>query len=511
MRTWLVVAVTSACAAGTSVADVAHEAQPANSAPIHSAALSLAPGEVVELAPGPRGVYGARIATPRGDEQFIIVVGSTSFAPGQGSFDYELSLAEAGNGGPARVLTGCSLDSGSWRDAELASEPAPRGPAPELSSTRTFNVPTPTGNVDVSARLLAIGEHSAIWADSAHAASLDAAFVSQFLDEFERVILPRSRQIFGTEPDIDGNGRIQLVFSPLTRERGVAFFTGCDLEPLPGCTGSNVGEYLYLTTPDAIDPPYNTPNAIKEILTHELAHLLHFNRKVLRNDLETWVDGLFLSEGIGALAQDVVGYQAGNLYVTKAGLDGIGDFSLAGVFDVGRREERVDGVMRGGAYLFARYVYDRAGGDAVSGVEVQNRGGPALWRALLEAREPVGVALSTVAGSAEDLAMDFYSALAFGGREHVGGAVPRNPCFSFLATEKDPVTQKQRGTSPFASFHGMRMTGPALGSARAPDGKLRAGGVEYLAIEAAEAGGELGFELRADSPARARVRIGRWK
>src|SRR6185436_3714989 len=116
-------------------------------------------------------------------------------------------------------------------------------------------------------------------------------------DDFERVSLPRARQVFGTEPDLDHDGRIQLVFTRLTRENGVAFFSSCDLaEQLEGCQGSNHGEYLYLTPPDAIKPPYNTPSAIKEILAHEVAHLLHFQRKVLRNQLTSWEDGAYLCE-----------------------------------------------------------------------------------------------------------------------------------------------------------------------------------------------------------------------
>ena len=61
---------------------------------------------------------------------------------------------------------------------------------------------------------------------------LDAARVqplAKFRSDFEDIIMPRARQVFGTEPDVDANGRIALVFSRLTREQGVAFFNACDL------------------------------------------------------------------------------------------------------------------------------------------------------------------------------------------------------------------------------------------------------------------------------------------
>jgi hypothetical protein len=375
---------------------------------------------------------------------------------------------------------------------------------------RNVAIVTPRGVQAIQARVVSAGQHATIWADTTHPTTLDAAFTAQFLEDFERIILPRARQIFGTESDLDQDGRIQLVFSSLTAERGVAFFTGCDLVEFEGCSASNAGEYLYLTPPDAIAPPYNTPNAIKEILTHELGHLLHFNRKVLRNGLSDWQDGVFLAEGIGALAQDVTGYQAGNLYVTQAGLQGIDRFSLGAVFDARHAEDRVEGALRGGAYLFVRYLYDRAGGDEALGLDIHSRGGPALWRALMEAREPIGRALYELTSARPDaLVMDFFSALALSGRDQVGGAAPTNSCFAFLPTVKDPVTGKQRGADPFASFHGSRMTGPATGSAAAPDGVLRAGGVDYLELAARAGAPQVAFELEVDPAAMARLRVAR--
>jgi hypothetical protein len=44
-----------------------------------------------------------------------------------------------------------------------------------------------------------------------------------------------------------------------------------------------------------------------------------------------------------------------------------------------------------------------------------------------------------------------------------------------------------------------------------PDGKLRAGGVQYLALDASSAARELSFTLWADPESVPRVRIGRWK
>jgi len=490
-------------------------------------ALALAPGEAAELTVTADGHLGERLATPAGNERFALILASTRFAVGAPASPYTLGFALAPRTGPSRSLDACSVPADRFSKAPLPIDPPPNGPAPPAHATRRIEVPTHDGTTAIEARALSVGEHAVIWADTTNPTTLDQAFVAQFRDDFEHVILPRARQIFGTEPDLDQDGRIQLVFTRLTHERGVAFFSACDLfEKSPACPASNHGEYLYLTPPDAIAPPYNTPNAIKEILAHEVAHLLHFQRKVLRNHLASWEDGLYLSEGIGALAQDVIGFQAGNLYVTQAALGSIDQFSFSDMLLGGQPDHSREGALRGGSYLFIRYLYDRAGGDAASGIEIENRGGPALLRALLDAPAWVSEVLPAVSGAtASDLALDFYTALALSNREdspETGAVAAANPCFRFLPTALDPITKKQRGANVFARFHGAQMQGPHLLEARPTPtngspaelnaelkAELRAGGVAYLAFDATVGAPELPITLQLDPNATPRVRIAR--
>jgi hypothetical protein len=482
--------------------------------PSSEQALRLAVGEVAELQLAAAGGAAERLATPTGQEQFVLILGSTQLEAGAGSFEYSLRLERGVSPGRARVVQTCALPGTLAPPAALHDEPPASGRAPAEGSTRVLELPTLAGASRVTVRAVSVGTHAVVWVDTTHPTRLDRQFAEQFRDDFERVILPRARQVFGAEPDLDGDGRIQLVFSPLTHERSVAFFTGCDLAELKGCAASNHGEYLYLTPPESIAAPYNTPNAIKEILTHELSHLLHFNRKVLHNHLQAWPDSVYMIEGVGGLAQDITGYQAGNLYVTQAGLAGVDNFSLSGVFsDEGQQSPVQDGVMRGLSYLFARYLYDRAGGDAVDGIQIQDRGGPALLRALIDAPDSMLSGLREITRhSSADIAMDFFTALAMSNRELSGGAAPLNPCFAYLPTRVDPVTGKQRGADLFADFHGMQMTGPHVVDAVSVDrGELRSGGVEYLKLAATPGQSELAFALHVPAEALARVRVGRWR
>ncbi len=496
----------------TDAADVVTDAPP------DVTPFALEPGAVAEVPLGADGTAAVRLATPTGTEQFVVVLGSTVVDGAVDALAYTVSTTAPGALVTPATLSACSLTPDRWRAMNLPPETPPSGTGPTVGTMRSITMDTSTGVATLMAQAVAVGPRAVVWADMTptHLANLDPAFVTQFLADFENTILARERAIFGMESDLDGDGRIHLVFSPLTYRTAVAYFTGCDLVPTTrGCRTSNHGEFLYLTPPASIPPPYNTVNAIKEILAHECSHLIHFNRKVLRNHLTTdWPDNAYMIEGVGGFGQDVIGYQAGNLYVTKAGLDGVNDFSFAdvipnnGIYDTTR-----DGLLRGGSYLWVRWLYDRAGGDQVeTDGTITNRGGPSLIRTLIDAPTSMTAALPTAAVAnvpIGDLVMDFYTTLAMSNRDAAGGVAPTNSCFAYLPTVRDPVSMNQRGCSVFASFHGMMMNGPAVQPADAADGTLTTGGVEYIAVDAVAGQATRDIAVTVPTTGGVRVRIGR--
>lgn len=496
------------------------QAEPAKKLAPKSEPISIEPGEVVELT-GDAGSFSAALAAPSGSERFVVVLGSGRLDEGGAdrpdSYRYRFIEPAAGTPSAAKKAT-CAVTGERWRASAKAAVRADEGPpkraaGPSIApgATRDFTWRARRGTLSVTARAVAVGESTVVWADQTahHEAVLEPAFVAEFQRDFEQLILPRARAVFGTESDIDGDGRIALFFSPMTRVSAtVAFFSGCDLAPRGECPGSNQGEVLYLTPPNAIDPPYNTPRAMKEILAHELEHLLHHNRKVVRNRLAHDPDSAYLLEGFGALAQDVLGFQAGNLYVTKAGLDEVDKLSLGALLAEGAEYDRSrDGALRGGAYLFVRWLYDQAGGDVPGeGAAIEDRGGPSLVRALLDAKGSIASEIPRAGGAPlADLAMDFFTALALSNR-----GLRVAPCFAYLPTAPDPVTKRQRGADLFASFHGMRMEGVAITPAARADGQLLPGGVEHLLIGGDRKPGQaISFTIAADAAALPRVRVAR--
>ncbi|PJB37858.1 MAG: hypothetical protein CO108_20230 [Deltaproteobacteria bacterium CG_4_9_14_3_um_filter_63_12] len=475
-------------------------------------ALALEVGEVVTLAVE-SDVAQTRLLAELGYEEFVVILVSGLVSDNTSAFPYDLALDDSAELRKVFPVDGCTVDEDIWPQIPPVTElPNPAVPI-AVGATRSFWFSSGPGSQQLNARAIAVGDTAVVWLDVA--SNMDSLFAKDFLSAFENIVLPRSRTVFGQESDVDGDGRIHLFFTPRTYNVAVAFFSGCDLLEDPYCPQSNNAEMLYLTPPDSIPPPYNTTTAITEILTHELQHLIHFNRKVLRNpSTDPWNDNMYLQEGFGGLAQDVVGYQAGNLYVTKAGFDSIDDFSIADVIkDGGAYDSSRDGALRGGAYLFARWLYDRAGGDAalVDG-ELLDRGGISFIHALFDGPKTMGKELSDQTNQTnEAITADFFTALALTNRNEIGGSRPLNPCFAYLDTIIDPVTARQRGASAYANFHGQAMTGPAMQTLDTQDGSLRAGGVEYFSLVADGSSKELGLRVDIPSAARPWIRIARIK
>jgi len=208
---------------------------------------------------------------------------------------------------------------------------------------------------------------------------------------------------FGSVSDIDQNGKVVVVFSPVLNGLGgsggvvTGYFYAGDLY-----SGNN-GEYIFCHVPDdsgqfgvAIPTDFYMSNTGPNCMPHELQHAINYNMRVFEN--ETTSEAGAFNEGDSHLAEQLFGNNNENpsrvsLYFGTNLASFSGGTSLA---------------QRGGSYLFMRYLYEQADHGRFSGIA----NGHALFSSILN-RSTTG--LDAVAdATGEDintLLSDFFTAL----------------------------------------------------------------------------------------------------
>src|SRR5690606_2216800 len=133
---------------------------------------------------------------------------------------------------------------------------------------------------------------------------------------FDDPIFPTVTGAFGEPSDVDGNGRIIILFTPVVNEltpRGAAgfvagFFYGLDLTE---GANSNRAEIFYSVVPDP-GGRYGDPRSrddilrtVPGVLAHELQHMVHFHERMMRRQAPR-PEAVWLSEALAHMAEDLV-------------------------------------------------------------------------------------------------------------------------------------------------------------------------------------------------------------
>lgn len=314
---------------------------------------------------------------------------------------------------------------------------------PDLSVTCRDTTRTVTG------RVRAVGERVVLVQDTAAppAGGFTDADFELLRDEFDRVVHPTDSAYFGGPADIDGNGRIIVLFTPEVNRltprsatgRISGFFLPLDLvdsgdeagSGLQGsdgqvCPASNEAEILYLSVPDpdgVAGPALPRPEGLRlarSVTAHELAHLLSAEQRLIFGQGEfsdlgtTW-----LQEGLAHVAEEVVGFRAMDLEAGRdlgwedvtADRDLLELFNTFHLDNFGRLSLFMQapslaptlatsdpgGIaslqMRGFAWSLLRQVADeRAGGDAAGFFRRLSTGGSASLRGVENLESATGAA-----------------------------------------------------------------------------------------------------------------------
>jgi hypothetical protein len=313
----------------------------------------------------PRGVGAGRVAV------------LTSSMPGnlQTAWERRIRKVESGLLATGSVVRGRPPD-------------AVPGRVPAVGEQREFNVLNKDGQLQrVTATVRWVGLHSVIYEDvDAPPGGLSESEYTEFAAEFDDPTYAIVTGAFGRESDLDANGRIVILFTPVVNQLTPpgsdgfvgGFFFGLDL--LRDREGSNQAEVFYTLVPDPEGQFGDRRDksvvlgAAPAVLAHELQHMVHFNERVLKLGA-TNTDALWLSEGLAQMAEDLVSEEwRGRGHPAKAAQFGFGNWlrahrylrdpgsvSLVIASGNGTLEER------GAGWLFMRYLYEHGGREGLLG------------------------------------------------------------------------------------------------------------------------------------------------
>lgn len=404
---------------------------------------------------------------------------------------------------------------------QVSADPVP-------GESMSFRLPDITGDpcnayTTVDGTVAAVGAGVVVVAD-ADVPPLVLQGISTLLTSFQGLfsgtILERAITYFGATSDLDGNGRLIVVFTRAVGPLGVpAFSTAVDLADRSVCPSSDEGEIVYVALPAALTLAEVTaaiqgagPN-----VAHELTHVIQSSRRMGEGlpSLPGW-----LAEGAAELAVEVVGRairgdEGGMDYgasVLAADVDAtrwyrprfdrlshlFGWDGTTGRFDgapercslygfAGLNVPCADDYASGAAWAFIRYLSDRIGDDYVGGET-------AMHRALVMLRDAEDVAdvLETLTGTTIQTLMVEWAMTLYTDGRLAGEAAGDLQLGSWdLADIYDTGSAERRLTPDAFDF-----------SAFQRDGSIIGGGTAYLSISADAGHGPLTVRARdsADKP-----------
>ncbi|MSS70316.1 MAG: choice-of-anchor D domain-containing protein [Candidatus Latescibacteria bacterium] len=305
------------------------------------------------------------------------------------TFSFRVSPPAAAKVAFTRALKGMAPDGRDRAEAELRAEERrlagilrrnPRVPskpvvtqAPAVGSSRTFAFRKFGGvkqDVTVTARLVAISPKALAYVDVSQAGMerkpVTTAQIQAMLDEFSGTTHPLVTPVFGGESDVDADGRVLFLYTPLVNQVGgiAGFYSAASALPASRGGNGNLCDMMYLS-------PDQAPGFYRSLLAHEFQHLINFNQHVLARTGGESEDS-WLNEGLSHITEDLVGDHTlgGNNGLVETFLAHPERYSLTGdaLLNLG---------VRGAAYLFVRGLADQKGQGVLSSLTQTGKAGAA--------------------------------------------------------------------------------------------------------------------------------------
>ncbi|MGE5549259.1 MAG: hypothetical protein ACM3ZC_01850 [Bacteroidota bacterium] len=129
-----------------------------------------------------------------------------------------------------------------------------------------------------------------------HLASYGAAFDALYETNHNK---------FGTENDVDNNGKVVIIFSEELTGGLTRYFSSVDEYPKAAYAASNEGDILYITT----NAVYQG-DGVNRTLAHEFQHMIYFDQHYNRGVTSTYT---WLNEALSQAAEYYTGYTGSHL------------------------------------------------------------------------------------------------------------------------------------------------------------------------------------------------------
>jgi hypothetical protein len=253
------------------------------------------------------------------------VIGSTTVAAAQRtSAILDAAVSESARSAQSRFDLALRAVERAIPQGELLRDGAARREfeAEVLNSTRQFSVLsslTASTFKTVTATLKFIGTNILVYVDQEVPAAdqFTDAELTRLGQHFDRDLYPIDVAVFGAESDIDGNGKVIMLLTPVvnalipkpacqTEGFVLGFFYGFDLTR---GTGSNRGEVFYGHTPDAqgrfgcATTKADVQRRLPSTFIHELQHMISYNQHRLVRGGSQETD--WLNEGLSHIAEEL--------------------------------------------------------------------------------------------------------------------------------------------------------------------------------------------------------------
>ncbi|MBU1289647.1 hypothetical protein KKG85_00120 [Patescibacteria group bacterium] len=230
----------------------------------------------------------------------------------------------------------------------------------------------------LTASLKAIGENIYFYVDNYYWNNLSGTDknglrekLEELADEFDKVIYPKERAVFGSEwsPGIDGDKRITVLVSELTNSAG-GYVKINDEYPRSQFSNSNEREMFYINALGIFNVK------AKSVLAHEFQHLISFYQKTVLYGIE---EEVWLNEARSEYAPTVCGYN--DNYKGSYLAERVDTFLDEPSDPLGEWKNNVSDY--GAVGLFLHYLVDHYGVNAITRMTLNNEVGIASVSAAL--------------------------------------------------------------------------------------------------------------------------------